>query len=202
MEENRSTDFSASAHSDYKKPQKEKRGSFNVIDIVLILLLLAFIMIAVYCFAPSSLFDFGSEKTVTVEYTVEIPGVPKDMAAKILVGDSVTDGNAQYALGKVTNTEIDDYVEYIYNDETGRISAVAYSEEGDDRNVLKSVLVTVSTTATYSERYQQGDELAVSRFCRRRAVHQYYYQGYGGDIQWLSRLKKSDLVQDSMWWIF
>lgn len=183
MEENRSTDFSASAHSDYKKPQKEKRGSFNVIDIVLILLLLAFIMIAVYCFAPSSLFDFGSEKTVTVEYTVEIPGVPKDMAAKILVGDSVTDGNAQYALGKVTNTEIDDYVEYIYNDETGRISAVAYSEEGDDRNVLKSVLVTVSTTATYSERYGytvNGYRVAINKGMSLR------FPGFAGDGQCIS----------------
>jgi len=155
MDENKKTDAGAVAaekavKSDYKKQKGEKKRSFNIVDIVLILMILTFAVIVVFFFAPNADFHWGTGQNVQLEYTVEISGISKEMAAKIGIGDQVFDGENNYAVGSVTNTEIDDCVEYIYNEASGRIEAVSYADEGDAATVRKTMLITITADAKYT----------------------------------------------------
>lgn len=188
MEDNMKNDFTSPlpnkrSLTDRKKNKKDKKNGFNVVDMVLILLILAFVVIIVYWFAPSSMFRFDNGQDVTLEYTVELPAVPKDMATQIAVGDNVFDNVGQYALGSVSNVEIDDHVEYIYREESGRIEAVSYSEEGNDNGALKNILVTVTATGSYSEKkgyFVNGCRIAVNKDMNLR------FPGFTGKGQCIS----------------
>ena len=188
MDENKKTDVGTpvvekAAKSEYKKQKSEKKRSFNIVDIVLILMILTFAVIVVFFFAPNADFHWGSEQNVQLEYTVEISGISKEMAAKISIGDQVFDGENNYAIGSVTNTEIDDCVEYIYNEASGRIEAVAYADEGDAATVRKTMLVTITADAKYT----QGSGYTVNGY--RVAVNREMtlcFPGYTGEGQCVS----------------
>lgn len=134
-----------------KKSKTDKKKTLNVVDIVLLLLTLTVLAILVFFFASSGRWDMSAGKSVRIEYTVEIPGITQEMAAKIRVNDQVFDGENQHVIGSVINTEIDDCVEYIYNPNSGRIEPVAYVDEGSYLSVRKTVLVTVSAEAKYAQ---------------------------------------------------
>ncbi len=158
MDENKKTETVTTAaekasKSDYKKQKSEKKRPFNAVDIVLGVIILSFLSLSVFFFASNTGNGLAwiSGQNVKLEYTVEIFGIPQEMAAKINVGDQVFDGENKYMIGSVINTEIDDCVEYIYNDESGRIEAVAYTDEGSLSSVRKTLLVTITTDAKYIE---------------------------------------------------
>ena len=133
-----------------KKAKGSKKRSFNVVDVILSLMILTFLSVAVFWFASNSDFTWGSGQSAQLEYTIEISGISQEMAANIKVGDQVLDGENGYVIGSVTNTEIDDCVEYVYNESSGRIEAVAYTDEGSSLAVRKNLLVTITAGAQYS----------------------------------------------------
>lgn len=188
MDENKKTEGSATTaekagKSEYKKAKGERKQPINAVDIVLILMILSFAVIFVFLFAPNPGFDRDNEQNVKLEYTVEISGISKEMAAKINVGDQVFDEQDRYAIGAVTNTEIDDCVEYVYNEESGRIEAVAYTDEGNSSAVRKTVLVTITANANYTE----GSGYTVNGY--RIAVNREMslcFPGYSGNGQCIS----------------
>ena len=156
MDENKKTESSAivadkAGNTEYKKTKGDHKRSINAVDIVLILMILSVIVVFVFLFAPNLGSDREGEQNVKLEYTVEISGISKEMAAKINIGDQVFDEENRYAIGSVTNTEIDDCVEYVYNEESGRIEAIAYIDEGNSSAVRKTVLVTITANAAYTE---------------------------------------------------
>ena len=166
-----------------KRSPGEKRYSVNIIDIVLILMILSLVVMAVFAFAPNTNWTLNGAQSAKLEYTVEISGISKEMAAKIHVGDAVFEGDNRYMIGSVTNTEIDDCVEYVYNEESGRVEAVAYMDEGNSSSVRKTILVTITADAKYAE----GNGYTVNGY--RIAVNQdirLCFPGFTGDGQCIS----------------
>lgn len=183
MDENKKTEANAPAAEKFKKQKGEKKRAFNVVDIVLILMILTAAVIAVFFFAPNANWNWGAAQHVQVEYTVEITGISKEMAAGISVGDQVFDGESHYAIGTVSNTEIDDGFEFVYNEASGRIEAVAYADEGDASSVRKTMLVTITADAKYT----QGSGYSVNGY--RIAVNSdmsLCFPGYVGEGQCVS----------------
>ncbi len=188
MDENKKTEGSAATaekagKTEYKKAKGDRKRSINAVDIVLILMLLSFVVIFVFLFAPNPGLDRDGDQNVRLEYTVEISGISKEMAAKINVGDQVFDEVDRYVIGSVTNTEIDDCVEYVYNEASGRIEAIAYTDEGNSSAVRKNVLVTITANAKYTE----GSGYTVNGY--RIAVNREMslcFPGYSGKGQCIS----------------
>ena len=172
-----------SVKAESKRAQRERKISFNIVDIVLVVLILSFVVLAIFLLAPNAKWDFTDGQNAKLEYTVEISGISKEMAAKIRVGDSVFEGENHYMIGSVTNTEMNDCLEYIYNEASGRIEAVAYIDEGNSSSVQKTLLVTITCTAEYAE----GLGYTVNGY--RIAVNQEMslcFPGYNGSGQCIS----------------
>jgi len=188
MDDNKKAEVMASgteknSKPEHKKAKSEKKRSFNVVDVILSLMILTFLSVVVFLFASNTDFNWGMEQEVKLEYTVEIPGISHEMAAKISVGDQVLDSENNYVIGTVTNTEVDDCVEYVYNEESGRIEAVAYTDEGSSSSVRKNLLVTITANAQYTE----GKGYTVNGY--RMAVNQdmhLSFPGYTGEGQCIS----------------
>lgn len=132
--------------SSKKKKANQKKGRFNFIDFLLILIILLVLATVVYVFAPfSAVKNLISSQEVTVEYTVELIGVDKDMINKIKEEDIVVDSVSKNQIGTV---QVADYnypntvLQYVDND--GVVEGVLV-EHPDKCNVL----VTISATADY-----------------------------------------------------
>ena len=156
MDENKKTETTAQVvdkpnKADHKKAKGEKKRAFNIVDVLLSLVILTFLAIIVFLLASNSNLNWTSGQNVKLEYTVEISGISQEMAANIHVGDQVFEGENNYVIGSVTNTEIDDCVEYVYNEASGRIEAVAYTDEGTSSSIRKNMLVTITADAKYAE---------------------------------------------------
>lgn len=182
MEDNKKTKSMDEAIKS-KKAKNDKRRSFNIVDLILILMCLSFAVIAVFFFAPDADPAWLGSESAHLEYTVEIEGISKEMAAKIVSGDQVFEGENNYAIGTVVNTEIDDCVEYVYNEESGRVEAVPYTDEGNSNAVRKNLLVTIVADADYVEGLGytvNGYRIAVNR---RIPLH---FPGFAGEGQCVS----------------
>lgn len=168
---------------EHKRVKGDRKRTFNLVDVILSLMILTFLAVVVFLFASNSNFTWGGGQTVKLEYTVEISGISQEMAANIRVGDQVVDGENGYVIGAVSNTEIDDCVEYVYNESSGRIEAVAYTDEGSSSTVRKNLLVTVTAKAQFAE----GEGYTVNGY--RIAVNQgmdLCFPGYTGEGQCIS----------------
>lgn len=184
MDDSKKNDVKAFATKpERKKIKSDKKRSFNVVDVILILMILTFLSVVIFLFASNTDIQWGGGEKVKVEYTVEISGISQEMAAKIHIGDQVLDGENSYVIGSVTNTEIDDCVEYVYNEASGRIEAVAYTDEGSSSSVRKNLLITITADA----RYEAGRGYTVNGY--RVAVNQdiqLSFPGYSGEGQCIS----------------
>lgn len=169
--------------SEHKRVRGIRKRSLNVVDVILSLMILTFVAVVIFSMASDSNFIWGGGQPAKLEYTVEISGISQEMVANIHVGDQVLDGENGYVIGSVTNTEIDDCVEYVYNESSGRIEAVAYTDEGSSLAVRKTLLVTITAEAQYSE----GRGYTVNGY--RIAVNQdmkICFPGYTGEGQCIS----------------
>lgn len=191
MDDNKKSDLTEAAkektakaaRSEHKRVKSDKKRSFNVVDVILFLMILTFLSVVIFLFASNTDIEWGSGETAKVEYTVEISGISQEMAAKIRVGDQVLDAENNYVIGSVTNTEIEDCVEYVYNEASGRIEAVAYTDEGSSSSVRKNLLITITADA----RYTKGGGYTVNGY--RVAVNQEMklcFPGYTGEGQCIS----------------
>ena len=188
MDENRKTEVSTSADgkgnkSEHKRLKADKKRNFNTVDVILSLMILCFVVVVVFLFASNTDFNWRGKQEVKLEYTVEISGISQEMAAGIQIGDQVLDGENNYLIGTVSNTEIDDCVEYVYNEASGRIEAVAYTDEGSTSSVRKNLLVTITADAQYA----QGKGYTVNGYhvTVNRAM-QLCFPGYSGEGQCIS----------------
>ena len=88
------------------KAHKNKRKGFNFVDFLIILIVLAIIVAAVYLFSPISALKKLSEKTTgTLNYTVEIQNVDIEFIEKIKENDTVIDSVSKNTLGTVIAIE-------------------------------------------------------------------------------------------------
>ncbi len=139
--------------SDKKKTMRtknRKKGRFNVIDLLLVLIVLFVISAILYVFAPFSTVKnlFTSEET-TIEYTIEFIGVDKKYVNEIQKNDIVVDAVSKNHIGTVQAAD--------YNNPYTEFEAIQKKNENTLEGVLVehpdkcNVLVTIAATAKYGE---------------------------------------------------
>ncbi|MBE6576640.1 MAG: DUF4330 family protein [Ruminococcaceae bacterium] len=130
------------------KTQKseKKKGKFNFIDFLLILILVMLIASIVYVLMPSNwIKGMFADKSVNIEYSIEIIGVDKAYIENIKDNDVVLDGVSKANIGTVKAvTDITQYTELKYNEETNQ--GVLSPVEGK-----YNIIVTITATADYNE---------------------------------------------------
>ena len=145
MNNEKETIISQNAEKSYSKATRagnSKKGKFNIVDCILVLMVLAVVAAVVVYFVPG-LFNAAADET-EITFTIEFRGVDSAFITNIKNGDPVYDSGKQYVLGKVKSVENYAYTELVYNEETG--TAEAKEVEG-----LKNIVVTVTAKAIYTD---------------------------------------------------
>lgn len=125
--------------------RKIKR-SFNFIDVLLILFVMAIIFVAINVVSPMSLISkLKGEDSYDIEYTVELVGVDSDFIDSVKEGDTVVDAVSKNSIGSVKSVDYNNrYTELEYDDTKAAGVVVEYEDK-------LNVLITVSASATYNE---------------------------------------------------
>lgn len=141
------------AASAVKKRLPRKKGSFNIIDFLIIVIALLVIGTVVYVFMPSSVIkNLTADKSETIHYSIELLGVDESYLECIKENDVVLDSVSKNNIGTVTAI---DYgiqhtrLEYNEQESAGVLSPIAGKH---------NVIVTITTTATF----EQGEGYSVN----------------------------------------
>lgn len=155
--------------------KKAKRGKFNLMDFLIIIVLLAVIALIVNSFFSTSfLKKITSDKTVEIQYAIEVQGVDEAYLRNISENDVVLDSVSKSDIGTVTAVDYStQYTELVCNEEenVGVLSPVAGKY---------NVIITVSATAQYKsgEGYTvNGTRIAVGEKINARFPN-YVCEGY------------------------
>ena len=126
------------------KPIKKKKGRFNLVDFLLVLIVLAILFVVIFVVDPFSINLFGQEKEeVTLEYTIRIDNVESILINKIQMGDEVIDASVKSSLGYVSAVENDiPHAEPYYDVTEGAVSMKEYPDRYD-------LVVTVTAKAAF-----------------------------------------------------
>ncbi len=136
-------------------PKGKKRGRFNFIDAILIILAVLVAGALVYVFSPVSLIkNLTGRNTRSIQYEIELTDVDEAFIDKIKANDQVLDGVSKGKLGSVTMVDYNTkYSEYRF-DEIERKNEVG--ETVTDYTVTPieypnryNVIVTIVTDASY-----------------------------------------------------
>lgn len=123
--------------NDNEKTKKKK--SFNIADVVIILLIVSIIGYIAYTVVSSYANDFFEDK-YNVEYTVKLSGVMKDFENNIKIGDIVTETESLSEIGKVVDVKTSPSI-YIGSDQNGKTVT-------SDNPLFIDIVITVEAEAT------------------------------------------------------
>ena len=129
-----------------KKPkgkERDRHGSFNILDALIILCVIAIVALLFLVYSPFDLIDTSKEET-TLIYAVRICGVPSEYAGVINIGDAVSDSNG-YELGKVASAvEVEAHTLYVFDNVSGGVKSIIHPD-------LVDLIITVSAQADVYE---------------------------------------------------
>lgn len=111
-----------------KNSKPKTRFRFNFIDVLLIIVILTAAALLLYIFTSSGVSLFGSSKTVTIEYTIEVKQVREEFRDLPKIGDFATESVTQYDIGNVTGISYSPTVYTGINRETGSLVIGEYPE--------------------------------------------------------------------------
>ena len=138
--------MSENVSSNKSVKKRTKKGRFNLIDFLLIVIILALIAGIVYVFIPSSLVSrVTADETYEIQYTLELTGVDEAYIDNILENDIVIDSVSKSNLGTVAAVDYSiQYTELAYNENesVGVLTPVAGKY---------NVIVTVNATAQHEQ---------------------------------------------------
>lgn len=124
----------------------KKKGKFNIIDFLIILVILLLIAAIIYVFLPSSWIQkISSDKSVDIQYTIEIKGVDEAFLNNIREKDIVLNSVNKSNIGTVTAVDYSTQhtqLEYNQSEQIGVLSVVPDKYD---------VIVTISATAEFTE---------------------------------------------------
>ena len=124
-----------------KKQRKRtgRRGVFNLVDFLLILILLVFIVGAVLVYFPGIALG-RKNSTAKITYVLEFEGVQPALASSIREGDAVTSLGG-YAIGTVApGIAVENHTVISYDPDTGDVVKSVHPS-------LKNIVVTVTADA-------------------------------------------------------
>ena len=129
-----------------KNSQKSvvKKGRFNAVDLLLILLVLLIIGSLLLVFDPFSWISKSDSEEVTLRYTVEIKNVSNDLKNNISSGDKVLNAATGYDMGTVVAIETQSSFEWVYNEGDDYMSKKYMTDKSD-------LIVTVDVKAVYEK---------------------------------------------------
>ena len=129
-----------------KKSKSEKKaGQFSAVDVILILLALLVLGGAALLWLPSSSALLGREKSVTIEYTVEITNVKDTFIRNVVERDSVMDSVSKHPIGTVSSVENSTpYTVLHYDDATDSVEMKEYPD-------AFNLLITIRAEASFVE---------------------------------------------------
>lgn len=128
------------------KPVKKKKGRFNLMDLLLVLIAVSIVLFVVFVIDPFSMNLFGKQDhKVTLEYTLRIENVEGALIDKIQTRDEVIDAAIKTSLGYVNAVENDTpYAEPYYNSKEDSVSMKEYPDRYD-------LVVTVTAEAIFTD---------------------------------------------------
>ena len=159
MNNEKETAVSSTANKPYSKATRvgAKKGRFNVMDFVLLLIIAAAVAAIVLYFIPGAFTRLTATDETDITFTLEFRGVDEAFVANIKSGDAVYDSSNSYMLGTVKSVENYAHNKLVYNEETGL-------SEMKEVPGLTNLVVTVTSSAiyTYGEGYSvNGERIAV-----------------------------------------
>ena len=128
------------------KPVKKKKGRFNLMDLILVLIAVGIALFVLLVLDPFSIHMFRAEEQgVTLEYTLRIENVEGAFLDKIRIRDEVIDSSIKVSLGYVNAVENDiPYTEPYYDSEEDVVSMKEYPNRYD-------MIITVTADAVFTE---------------------------------------------------
>lgn len=132
--------------SSFGAVKQAKRGKFNLVDLLFLVLLAVMILAVVFLIDPFSMNVFGSdEKNVVLEYTVQIDYVEASLADNVRLGEEAISAVNRTTLGRVSglNNTIP-YSEAYYDAKENTVSMREYP----DRYNLQ---ITITSNASFEE---------------------------------------------------
>ena len=146
--------MNASLNEKGEKKIKGKKGRFNFIDLVLILLAVAIIATLFYVFSPDSIIrDWLKKEEKNIRYTIEFVNIDEQYIDYIKKNDTVSDSVTKGNLGTVESVVPTAYIEYVLVennvDENGNPTAPTLEpvEHKDKYNIV----ITITAKADFSE---------------------------------------------------
>lgn len=126
--------------------KKSKKGRFNFIDFLLIIIALLLVAGIVHVFIPKTLIGrVTADKTYDIQYTLELTGIDEAYVNKIAENDTVIDSVSKSNIGTVAAVDYSiQYTELAYNEleAVGVLTPVAGKY---------NVIVTINATAQYEQ---------------------------------------------------
>lgn len=119
-----------------------KKGKFNIIDVLVIVIILLLALGAMWMLDPLGLFPNESVKDVMISYTVEIKDVDSDFLQLISEDQSVIDTTTGNSIGTVRDVSSAGSYVWKYSDESGEMIKVAIEGRVD-------ITITVEADSTY-----------------------------------------------------
>ncbi len=127
------------------KKRTLKRGKFNFIDFLLVVVILILVAAIVYVFIPSSwVKNITAGKNTKIEYTVEIIGIDGDYINIISENDIVLDAVTKSNIGTVLATDAEPYREFVYDEVVGEGKLAIVPEK-------HNLVITIVATAQFKD---------------------------------------------------
>lgn len=121
----------------------KKGGKFNVLDLLIIVVVLFVLAIATVITIPKIQKSVEIGEKVVITYTVVFEGVDDKFYDKIKEKQTAFDVESNRALGKVEQSEVEPYSEYVLAE--GTVTKQEIADKG------KNVIVTITANAVYNE---------------------------------------------------
>lgn len=146
--------MNASLNEKDEKKIKSKKGRFNFVDLVLILLAVAIIATLFYVFSPDSIIrDWLKKEERNIRYTVEFVNVDEQFVDNIKKSDTVSDSVTKGDIGTVETVTYTAYSEYVLVEdkisEDGTVAPPAL--EAVEYKDKYTIIVTITAKANFAE---------------------------------------------------
>lgn len=121
--------------------QKKKKISFNLIDVILVVIALAAIAVLVFLFNNKEIVKPNGKENVKIEYTVTLSPVREEYINLVKIGDKVINTAVMENCGEVVSVSNSDYYYVGTNSETGESVSTPYPG-------MKTIVIKIRATAT------------------------------------------------------
>lgn len=119
-----------------------KKGRFNIVDALIVIIVLILIFSALWIFDPFNWFSANEVQDVNLRYVVELKGIDDDVKNNIKIGENVSLSSTNYVVGKVISLKTQESVAWEYDADKGAMVKKTIEGKND-------IYVTIELNCTY-----------------------------------------------------